>query len=70
MVEKEKNYKNMIEALLFASGRYMSVENLMALTKAENKDIIIENISKLKQEYDLRDSPLMIVEEKDGYKLT
>lgn len=68
--EIEKNYKKMIEALLFASGRYMSIETLMNLTKAENKESIIETINKLKDEYNNRESPLMIVEEKDGYKLT
>ncbi|MEM3373717.1 MAG: SMC-Scp complex subunit ScpB [Candidatus Woesearchaeota archaeon] len=68
--QKDKNYKNMIEALLFASGRYMSIETLMNLTKAENKEIIIEIINQLKGEYDSRESPLMIVEEKDGFKLT
>ncbi len=67
---KTKDYKNMIEALLFASGRYMNIDTLLNLTKASDKKILINNINKLKEEYEARKSPLMIVEEKDGWKIT
>jgi len=65
-----EDYKNMIEALMFASGRLMEIEALINLTGASNKQVIIKNVEKLKKEYDDRNSPLMIVEEKDGWKLT
>ncbi|NTV23933.1 MAG: SMC-Scp complex subunit ScpB [Nanoarchaeota archaeon] len=64
------DYKNKIEALLFASGRLMSTETLANLTGASGKQVIETNVKKLKEEYDMRNSPLMVVEEKDGYKLT
>jgi segregation and condensation protein B len=65
-----EDYKNMIEALFFASGRLMELETLLNLTGASNKQVIIKNVEKLKKEYEERNSPLMIVEEKDGWKLT
>jgi segregation and condensation protein B len=64
------DYKNQIEALLFASGRLMDSETLLRLTGASNKQVLETNIAKLKEEYEKRDSPIMIVEEKDGWKLT
>jgi segregation and condensation protein B len=70
MDEEKKDYKGMIESLLFASGRFMTLETLIALTKASGKDVITKNVAKLKEEYEKRNSPLMIVEEKDGWKIT
>ena len=66
----EINYKNQIEALLFASGRFMDANTLLLLTGASGKQVLINNVRKLKEEYDERESPLMVVEEKDGWKLT
>jgi segregation and condensation protein B len=68
--QKSQDYKNMIEALLFASGRLMSIDTLIAITGASGKQVLVSNIEKLKKEYETRNSPLMIVEEKDGWKLT
>jgi segregation and condensation protein B len=70
MDEEKKDYKGMIEALLFASGRFMTLDTLIALTKASGKEVITKNVAKLKEEYEKRNSPLMIVEEKDGWKIT
>ena len=70
MDEEKKDYKSMIESLLFASGRFMTLETLIALTKASGKEVIVKNVTKLKEEYEKRKSPLMIVEEKDGWKIT
>lgn len=64
------DYKNQIEAILFASGRLMDINTLMNLTEASSKQVLRKNISKLKEEYEARDSPLLIIEERDGWKLT
>ena len=64
------DYKSHVEALLFASGRFMTADTLMNLTGASSKQVLMNNIAKLKAEYDERGSPMMIVEEKDGWKLT
>ena len=65
----EKDYKNKIEAILFSSGRYMDIDKLMSLTGASSKQVIEDNVKKLKQEYESRESPLLIVQEKDGWKI-
>lgn len=64
------DYKNKIESLLFASGRFLDMNTLLNLTGASGKHVLRNNIERLKQEYDERESPLMIIEEKDGWKLT
>jgi segregation and condensation protein B len=70
MTENKTDYKKQIEALLFASGRFIDIDTLLNLTGAAGKQVLINNINKLKREYEGRNSPLMIVEEKDGWKLT
>ncbi|AJF61498.1 TPA: SMC-Scp complex subunit ScpB [Candidatus Woesearchaeota archaeon] len=65
-----QDYKNQIEALLFASGRFMDADTLLQLTGVSNKLVLVNNVKKLKEEYEKRSSPLMVVEEKDGWKLT
>ena len=64
------DYKSQVEALLFASGRVMDIDTLITLTGASGKGVILSNMTKLKEEYEKRDSPMMVVEEKGGYKLT
>ncbi len=66
----EKNFKNQIEAILFASGRLMDADMLVNLVGASSKQVIQNNITKLQQEYEERNSPMMIVGEKEGWKLT
>ena len=70
MSEDKKDYKRQVEALLFASGRFMDVATLLNLTGASGKQVLINNIDRLKKEYDDRQSPLMVVKEKDWWKLT
>ena len=65
-----KDYKNQVEAILFASGRYMDIDTLLSLTGASSKQVLINNITRLKQEYEERSSPLLLTEEKNGWKLT
>jgi segregation and condensation protein B len=64
------DYKNKVESILFASGRFIDIQTLLNLTGASNKQVLTNNVRKLKEEYEQRSSPLMIVEEKDGWKLT
>ncbi|MBN2422694.1 SMC-Scp complex subunit ScpB [Candidatus Woesearchaeota archaeon] len=66
----EKDFKNQIEAILFASGRFMDLDTIQSLTNASNKQVIKNNVEKLIKEYEQRESPLMIIQEKDGWKIT
>ena len=60
--------KKQVEALLFSSGRAMSVEDLSSIIGVEKKKIMIA-LKELKQDYDLRDSSLMILQEEKSWKL-
>ena len=61
--------KNKIEALLFSSGRKMSVEELSRLSNARTGDIH-NALTELKKEYDEKSSSVMIINEGDSWKLT
>jgi len=47
----------------------MDIETLLSLTGASSKKIILENVKKLTEEYQKRNSPVMIVKEKNGWKM-
>src|SRR3989344_1307625 len=68
MKEKE-DLKKEIEAVLFAAGRKVSIDEIARLCKADKKEVE-DTIKELKQEYNQKDSPMFLTEEADGYKLT
>ncbi|MBT4541025.1 SMC-Scp complex subunit ScpB [Candidatus Woesearchaeota archaeon] len=61
--------KNKIEALLFASGRKMDIDELARLVKVRDRVIIKEKLIELKKEHENRNSPVMLVEEGTSWKL-
>ena len=61
--------KNKLEALLFSSGRKMSIEELSRLSNAKTDDIK-NALVEVKTEYDEKNSSIMIVNEGDSWKLT
>jgi len=61
--------KNQIEAILFAAGKKVTYENIARLCSLPLA-AIKENITLLKKEYDERESPLLLAEEADGWKIT
>ncbi len=62
--------KNQIEALLFASGRKMTVDELKTHLTISSAAAIREAAAELQKEYDERQSPVMVVQEGDSWKLT
>lgn len=62
--------KNQIEALLFASGRKMTVEELKLHLNVSSTKAIQEAAELLKKEHEERQSPVMVVQEGDSWKLT
>ncbi len=62
--------KKQIEALLFSAGRKLNVEELSRLIGIESSKEIIKSANELKRSYDDSESPLMIIEEGDGWKMT
>lgn len=62
--------KNTIESLLFSAGKRLTVEELGRLCREENLDAIRAALELLRKELDDKQSPLMLVQEGDGWKLT
>src|SRR3989338_5418358 len=59
--------KKKIEAILFASGRKVSLEELSKLCKTNN-DEVLKAINELKKKFD-EDNPLLLVEDGNSWKL-
>ena len=62
--------KNKIEALLFASGRKMDLDELSKLIKVKDRSVIKDKLIELRKDYEARDSPIIVVDEGDFWKLT
>jgi segregation and condensation protein B len=62
--------KKKVEAILFSSGRVVSVKELKTLLHLKEPGLVNETIRELREEYAERDSPVMILDEDDGWKLT
>jgi segregation and condensation protein B len=65
-----EDFKKEVEAILFSAGRAVLIQEFQLLLNLKNPGMIRETIKELKEEYVGRDSPLMIVEEGEGWKLT
>ncbi len=62
--------KKGVEAILFAAGKAVPKKELVDLLHVRDVRPIKKAVAQLKEDLDSRDSPLMIVEEDDGWKLT
>jgi segregation and condensation protein B len=65
---KEKENLRNIEAVLFVSGKFLSMSELVSLSNL-NPLIIKELIEKLKERYEKSDSAIEIVEKNDMWKM-
>ena len=65
---KEKESMRMIEAVLFVSGRFLGMKDLIMLSDM-NPIIIRETIEKLQDEYEERGSALRILEKNEMWKM-
>ena len=62
--------KNQLEAILFSIGKKISIEELSRLCKVNNQKIIESKLQELKQDYEKKESSLMLVSDKHNWKLT
>lgn len=58
-----------IEAILFASGKKVTYEELARLCDSDLNEVKIE-VQNLKKAYEERESPIILTEESDGWKMT
>jgi len=74
MEEKLDKYKKKLEAILFAAGKRLSLEDLSRLTRIRDKDELKASLEELKKEYDSKNTSLIIesIEEEGAeyWKLT
>lgn len=62
--------KQKIEAILFAAGRTVTLQELCKLCRVKDPAEIQQTVEVLKQELQQRNSPLFITAEVDGWKMT
>lgn len=68
-IDRELEAKKKIEALLFSSGRRMTALELSKISK-ESEETVKREMAALQKEYDSSNSPMMIIQEGDYYKMT
>ena len=66
---KQRDLTKQLEAILFASGRKMSVEEISRLCRT-TVAAVQQHLQELKSDYELKDSSLLLMDESDGWKLT
>jgi len=64
-----EDYKNRVEAVLFITGRFMTIGELKELTGIASVGILKDALAQLKQEYDSKSGALKIYEESGKFKL-
>lgn len=67
-MNKEKDDLKKIEAILFVSGRFLNMQDLISLSDL-NPVVIRDLLEQLEQKYDKQDSALQIVEKNDMWKM-
>lgn len=74
MSEQLEEYKKKLEAILFASGRRLSLDELARLARIRNRELMKESLEELKSEYDKKQGSLEIEVVEEGgqefWKLT
>lgn len=65
-----EDIKNKIEAILFTTGRFLTVQDISNLTSITSFELISDAINNLMQEYNSRNSSLEIIQQGNQYKLT
>lgn len=68
--DKTEELKKKIEAVLFAAGRKVELEEIAKLCKTKDLAAVANTLHALKQEYDEKGSPLLLTPEGNGWKLT
>lgn len=66
---EDQHLKSAIEALLFVAGAPLSVDRLKGIFEDVTTEMIETQLASLKQEYDSRDSGIMLAEVAGGFQL-
>lgn len=62
--------KRIIEAILFAVGKYISEEDITKLMNIDETKTVKKALKEIQKDYETRESPMMVISEHDKWKLT
>ena len=65
----EEDLKSRIEAILFSVGKKILLDDIAKHARLYDKELIKKILYELQQDYESRNSPMMVVEEGDSWKL-
>jgi segregation and condensation protein B len=65
----DEDLKNRIEAVLFSAGKKISLDDIAKHARVYDKELIKKILFELQQDYESRNSPTMVVEDGDSWKL-
>ena len=66
---KKPSAKSKVEAILFSVGHRISLDEISKLSRSRKEDVL-EALRELQQEYEAKQSSLMLVEEGEQWKFT
>lgn len=66
----QEDLKKKLEAILFAAGRKVELEEIARLLRIKDLELIKVMLEALKRDYDDKSSPLLLTPEGNGWKLT
>ncbi|MAG45323.1 MAG: SMC-Scp complex subunit ScpB [Nanoarchaeota archaeon] len=64
-----EDYKKKIEAVLFASGKYLEIEKIAEMLNLGSTGIVIKTLEELKKDYSQKDSAIEILQEGNKYRM-
>lgn len=65
-----ENLSKKIEAILFAVGKRVSMDDLVKLSGVKDKDIIKKSLAELKDAYEKTDSSIRLIEDSEFWKMS
>ncbi|MBU0536563.1 MAG: SMC-Scp complex subunit ScpB [Nanoarchaeota archaeon] len=68
--EKEGNLRKEVEAILFAAGRKVELDEILKHTGENDPKKVEDTLKELKGDYEASDSPMFVIQEGTGWKMT
>ncbi len=66
----EQEVKNKVESVLFSSGKAVEEEEIRKLCRIRDENEVRQALKELKEDYEKRDSALIVIDDKTKWKLT
>jgi segregation and condensation protein B len=70
MKQRDYDFKNKVESILFSAGKKISFDEIMNLIRIRDKQGVEAALMGLQKDYDQRNAALMVVQEGDFWKMT